>query len=173
MTTTQRKIATLMAIALVPALVVAFSTQALANPRFGNIEFQIHLQQDLGMYDADKGDRPCPTVRGVPLVPSWGREWQPNNDWVRFVVRNGHPPGQKWPSAETPDQKWAKVVRRYRAHLLSQPYDGTERWHREHQHLLQYLEQNYYNYWYRLRYGQNPPNHDSQYHGWGYGQEGW
>jgi len=145
------------------------------NPNFGNQDFQAHLQQDLGLWGPPPtGNRPCPTVRGVPVPRSWGREWWPANDWMEYVARHGVPPGQGgWDLPETPDAKWAQQVQGYRAWLINHPFDGSRQWHQKHDHFLQYLEQNWYNYWYRLRYGQNPPNHTSHYFGWGFGREGW
>ena len=175
MTRTARVTATLTAALLVPALMVLTPMKALANPNFGNADFQTHLQQDLGMFGPDDHgrNRPCPTVRRVPVPRSWGREWWPANDWVQYTNRRGHPPNGNWPASETPDQKWRKTVKRYRAFLLNHRYDGTYECHVRHQHMLEYLEQNYYNYWHRLRYGQNPRNHTSNYYGWGFGNEGW
>lgn len=145
------------------------------NPRFGNPDFQAHLQQDLGLWGPPPaGHRPCPTVRGVPVPRSWGRDWWPANDWVEYVARHGVPPGQRgWDLPETPDAKWAQQVQGYRAWLINHPFGGSREWHLKHSHFLQYLEQNWYNYWFRLRYGQNPPNHTSHYFGWGFGREGW
>ena len=174
MTSYFKQIATLVAVMLVPALVVLAPTKALANPNFGNLDFQAHLQQDLGMFaPAGGANRPCPTIHGVPVPRSWGRDWWPADEWVRYVNRTGHPPNGNWPTQEPPDQKWAQTVRRYRAYLLTHPYNGTYECQVRHQHFLEYLEQNYYNYWFRLRYGHNPTNFDSNYYGWGYGQEGW
>jgi hypothetical protein len=170
-------IVTTAALMVGPALVATAGSVAAANPDFGSPRFMWHLQEDLGMA-GPRGDhgvkRPCPTVRGVPIPASWGRQWRPQNKWMRHLDRHGYPPGQRYHrNTETPDQKWQKHVKRYRAWLINHRYDGSRRWHRMHDHFLQYLEQNWYNYWHRLRYGQNPPNHDSNYFGWGHGREGW
>jgi hypothetical protein len=161
-------------ITVAPALVGA-GMDAAANPDFGSPQFMWHLQQDVGMIDRGASPkRPCPTVRGVPVPPTWGYKWRPENEWMRYIDRHGHPPDREHAAGrETPDQKWHKTVKRYRAFLVNHPYTGWSGWHVKHDHFVQYLEQNWYNYWHRLRYGSNPPNHDSHYHGWGYGREGW
>ncbi|MGC9317020.1 MAG: hypothetical protein ACP5KN_03160 [Armatimonadota bacterium] len=166
-------ILTVTTLTVMPAL-VGLAGHAMANPDFGSPEFQIFLQRDLGLVGpSDREAGACPTVRGVPMPRSWGRDWWPANDWVQYVKRHGHPPNRgRCVETETPDQKWKKTVRRYRAFLINHPYDGSHRWDIRHSHFLEYLEQNWYNYWHRLRYGKNPPNHDSNYHGWGYGREG-
>lgn len=175
MTRTIVAILTVVALTMtLPAIALASKTRFAPNPDFGNEEFQAHLQQDVGLQShAQQRNRPCPTVRGVPVPRSWGRDWWPANDWIEYLNRNGHPPNHRGRDlGETPDLKWQKTVQRYRAFLINHPYDGSRQWHRKHEHIMQYLEQNWYNYWHRLRYGQNPPNHTSHYFGWGFGREG-
>ena len=169
---------TVTSLMVAPALAGLAGSVASDNPDFGSPNFMWHLQEDLGLTGpADHGrsaKRPCPTVRGVPIPASWGPRWRPQNEWMRHMERHGYPPHTRsYQRTETPDQKWQKHVTRYRAWLMNHPYDGSDRWHRTHDHFMQYLEQNWYNYWYRLRYGQNPRNHDSHYFGWGHGREGW
>ena len=173
-----RTLATMLTIAtlmVVPALMGLATDTAAANPSFGSREFQAHLQQDLGLWAPPHSSaRPCPTVRGVPIPTTWGREWSTSDRWVRELERTGFPPGhRRWELPETPDQKWAKQVNGYRSFLISHPFDGSREWYQMHDHFMQYLEQNWYNYWHRLRYGHNPDNHTSHYFGWGYGREGW
>ncbi len=161
---------------VIPAPVMVAGHTAWANPDFGSERFMWHLQEDLGVIDPPdhRAQRPCPTVRGVPVPASWGAKWRPQDEWMRHIERHGHPPAAKHArNMETPDRKWQKHVKRYRAWLINHPYDGSHSWHRKHNHFLQYMEQNWYNYWHRLRYGSNPANHDSHYFGWGYGREGW
>ena len=57
MTTTLRKIARIMTVMLVPALVVLVPTKALANPNFGNRDFQEHLRQDSGLFGGSDARR--------------------------------------------------------------------------------------------------------------------
>ena len=79
MTRTARTMVTIATLMVVPAL--AGLAVAAANPDFGNRDFQAHLQQDLGLWGPPQGsERPCPTVRGVPIPRSWGREWSPSSD---------------------------------------------------------------------------------------------
>ncbi len=160
---------------VVPALAGLGMDAVSANPDFGDPQFVWHLQQDVGLADRPaQGKRPCPTVRGVPIPTSWGHQWRPQNEWMRYVDRHGYPPKcKRCDATETPDQKWQSHVQRYRAFLINHPYDGGRNWHRIHSHFVQYMEQNWYNYWHRLRYGSNPDNHTSHYYGWGWGREGW
>lgn len=171
MTRTLTRIASLISVMLVPALVVAEPAKALANPNFGSSQFQIQLQQDAGLFGAPGDQRQaCPTVRGCPLPTSWGREWRVDNEWVRFVERYGHPRGEEWRSDRTPARKWNTIVQRYRWWIGTHPYNSSQRWHREHQEVLEYLEQDYYNYWYRQRFNMEPP--DSRSHSHGYRAQG-
>lgn len=167
MTKTVTKTASLIGMTLVPALLVLAATQALANPRFGSMEFQIHLQLDAGLLrPCDDRGQPCPTIRGCPLPTSWGREWRPDDEWVRYVERHGHPQGLEWRADRTPARKWNTIVQRYRWWIGTQGYDGGARWQQEHQWVLEYLEQDYYNYWYRQRYRMEPPDPRSHSHGY-------
>jgi len=169
---------------VIPALLALGTDQAQANPAFGSPEFQWQLNSSLGSPYQPQQSAPRhgpPGYTSGPRYPvgrsripaAWGDRWGYQDPWTAAVRRYGYPPGyQKLPYTESPEQKWAKIERRYRAFLTNHPYDGTRQWQIKHQHFGEYLDQNWYNYWYRLRYGRNPPNHDSHYHGWGYGREG-
>ena len=129
MTRTATKTASLIVVWLVSALLVLLATAALANPNFGDPRFRLLLQQDAGMVRIhDPWDRPCPTIRGCPLPVDWGPQWRLDNEWVRFVERFGHPPGQDWRADRTPARKWNTIVERYRWWMNN--YDGRRgaRW---------------------------------------------
>ncbi|MCD6360431.1 MAG: hypothetical protein J7M38_06140 [Armatimonadetes bacterium] len=161
MNTTMRKIASLTTVLLVLALVATVSTKALANPRFGSDEFRVQLKVDSGLFGSRHSKMgPCPTIRGVPLPSTWGRKWRLNDEWVRYVARHGHPKGHGWVSERMPNRKWQNIVNRYKWYVQTHRFDA-----REYQQVLEYLEQDWYNYWYRQRYGENPPNHRSHSHG--------
>jgi len=172
---------------VIPVMLVLGTSQAQANPQFGSPEFQWQLQQGMGPTQAPGkyvpaqgapayGYGPVPQYAGnrSRIPASWGNEWGYQDPWTAAVRRYGYPPGyQRLPYTETPQEKWDKLQRRYQAFLINHPYNRSRQWQITHQHFCEYLDQNWYNYWYRLRYGQNPPNWDSHYHGWGYGREGW
>jgi hypothetical protein len=173
------------ALTAIPALVALGTNQAEANPDFGGLEFQWYLRS--GPSSGPEQTKCVPSSYNspgaygqwypgpsTPIPASWGNSWGYQDPWTATVRRYGYPPGyQRLPYTETPQQKWDKLQKRYQAFMINHPYDGSQAWGIKHQHFTEYLEQNWYNYWYRLRYGQNPPNHDSNYHGWGYGREGW
>ncbi len=168
---------------VIPAMLALGTDQAEANPQFGSAEFQWQLQQGMGRTGQPGKHMPAQGPPGYGgyypggnsrIPAAWGNQWGYQDPWTAAVRRYGYPPGyQRLPYTEAPAQKWQKIQRRYQAFLRNHPYDGSRQWHIKHQHFCEYLDQNWYNYWYRLRYGHNPPNWDSNYHGWGYGREGW
>ncbi len=169
---------------VIPAMLVLGTDLAEANPQFGGPEFQWYLQfGTLGQQPSKRAPGyggPAGAYRAgyggprTPIPASWGNTWGYQDPWTAAVRRYGYPPGyQRLPYTETPDQKWSKLQTRYQAFLINHPYNGTRQWQVKHQHFTEYLDQNWYNYWHRQRYGRNPPNHDSHYNGWGYGREGW
>lgn len=155
---------TVITLMMAPASAAPARRVAPADPEFGNPQFILHLQEDLGIIKpsySHRRERPCPTVRGVPIPESWGPDWQPRNRWLRHIDKRGYPPGQSYMHrSETPDRKWQEIVARYRGWLIDHRYDGSHRWNQMHNQFLHYLEQDWYDYWYRLRYGETPPGHD-------------